>query len=171
MPWAEMMSQESLSLPCVLHLEFQLVWALPSAHLIFLPLETEALSIQDTLEGNQGSGLIPTTLLVSPRAKSSDHLYVLGSQSPPQQSTLTPSTPGLLHTSDLNSSSVTLTSPLPARSAMSQLDVTPHGHPGLSGEPHMHPLGTLSLLCLTWGLCRMWAPSSVHRRLVHRPRL
>ena len=147
-----MMSQESLSLPCVLHLEFQLVWALPSAHLIFLPLETEALSIQDTLEGNQGSGLIPTTLLVSPRAKSSDHLYVLGSQSPPQQSTLTPSTPGLLHTSDLNSSSVTLTSPLPARSAMSQLDVTPHGHPGLSGEPHMHPLGTLRLLCASPGV-------------------
>ena len=106
-----MMSQESLSLPCVLHLDSQLVWALPSAHLILLPLETQTLSSQDTQEENQGSGLVPTTLPVSPRAKSSDRLYVLGSQSPPQQSTLTPSTPGLLHTSDLNSSSVTLTSP------------------------------------------------------------
>ena len=62
--------------------------------------------------------------------------------------------PGLLHTSDLNSSSVTqaLTSPVPARSVMSQLDVTPHGHPGLSGEPHMHSLWTLSLFCSSPGV-------------------
>ena len=43
-----MMSQESLSLPCALCLETQLVWALPSAHLILLPLENQAVSSQDT---------------------------------------------------------------------------------------------------------------------------
>lgn len=56
MPWAEMMSWEPLGLPCALRLDSQLVWALPSVHLILLPLETQALSSQDTQEGNQGSG-------------------------------------------------------------------------------------------------------------------
>lgn len=69
MPWAEMMSQESLSLPCVLHLDSQLVWALPSAHLILLPLETQTLSSQDTQEENQGSGLVPTTCRCLPGLK------------------------------------------------------------------------------------------------------
>ena len=56
MPWAEMMSWESLSLLCALRLDSQLVWALPSVHLILLPLETQALSSQDTQEGNRCLG-------------------------------------------------------------------------------------------------------------------
>lgn len=48
MPWAEMMSWESLSLPYALRHDSQLVWALPpSAHLILYPLETQALLSQD----------------------------------------------------------------------------------------------------------------------------
>ena len=56
MPWAEMMSRESLSLPCAHCLDSQLVWALPSAHLILCLLETQALLSQDTREGNRGWG-------------------------------------------------------------------------------------------------------------------
>ena len=51
-----MMSLESLSLPCSLCLDSQLVWTLPSAHLILLPLETQALLSQDTREGMWGWG-------------------------------------------------------------------------------------------------------------------
>ena len=48
MPWAEVMSWESLSFPCALRIDSQLVWALPSTHLILLPLETQAILSQDT---------------------------------------------------------------------------------------------------------------------------
>ena len=53
-------------------------------------------------EASRSRGLTPTTMPGSLRAESSDDLDVLGPQSPPQGSTLTPSTAGFLHSADLN---------------------------------------------------------------------
>ena len=161
------MSWESLSLPCALCLDSQLVWALPSTHLILLPLETQALLNQHTRERNQSCGLISTTLPGSPRAKSSDNLDVLGPQRPTQDSTWTPSTAGLLHSADLNPSSLTqaLTSSPPSGIS----DVTSRHHASWSPRAvrraaHASPRNPQSPLVLTWSLCRplMWAAPYLH---------
>ena len=162
------MSWKSLSLPCALCLDSQLVWALPSTHLILLPLETQALLSQHTRERNQSCGLISTTLPGSPRAKSSDNLDVLGPQRPTQDSTWTPSTAGLLHSADLNPSSLTqaLTSPPPSGIS----DVTSGRHASWSPRAvrraaHIFPGNPQSPQVLTSSLHRTWGPPSAHLRL------
>ena len=120
------------------------------------------------LRGKLGfGGLIPTTLPGSPRAKSSDDLYVLGHQRPPKGSTLTPSTTRLLHSADLNPRS--LTQALTSRPPSEISDVTSGRHASWSSRAvrratHASPGNPQSPLVLTWSFCRMWAPPSVHMR-------
>ena len=134
------MSRESLSLPRVLRLDSQLVWAPPSAHLTLFPLRPRPCRAS-TPERETGVGdSFPQPCQGLPRLRAVMTCMSWGLRAPcPQGSTLTPSMAGLLHSADLNPKSVTqaLTS-LSEEPVTSHPDAMPRGPLWLSGGQHMH---------------------------------
>ena len=98
---AEMMPLAILNLLSAFHFDSQQAWVLPS-HADFSPLKIRP-SLARTPERQAGvGGSLPQPCQGLPGLRAVMTWIVLGPQSPPQGSSLTPSTAGLLHSADLN---------------------------------------------------------------------